>query len=57
MFVRPKGLELNISYDGGQIDPSYDGGGGGGGLLYPPIFICKNNRKSNKIMTCVDFFF
>ena len=27
---------------------------GGGGSLYPPIFICKNNRKSNKIMHCVE---
>ena len=33
---------------------SYDGGGG---LIVPPIFICKNNRKSNKIMHCVEFFF
>ena len=23
----------------------------------PPIFICENNRKSDKIMRCVDFFF
>ena len=22
----------------------------------PPIFICENNRKSNKIMHCVEFF-
>ena len=22
----------------------------------PSIFICENNRKSNKIMHCVDFF-
>ena len=30
---------------------------GGGRLKVPPhIFICKNNRKSNKIMHCVDFF-
>ena len=31
---------------------------GGGGLNLPPplIFICENNRKSNKIMHCVDFF-
>ena len=31
-------------------------GGGGGGLKVPPppIFICENNRKSNKIMHCVE---
>ena len=30
---------------------------GVGGWIYPPpIFICENNRKSNKIMHCVDFF-
>ena len=23
----------------------------------PPYFICENNRKSNKIMHCVDYFF
>ena len=28
---------------------------GGGGLKVPPISICENNRKSNKIMHCVDF--
>ena len=28
---------------------------GGGGA--PPIFICENNRKGNKIMRCVDLFF
>ena len=32
-----------------------------GGLKVPPpsrpIFICENNRKSNKIMHCVEFFF
>ena len=22
----------------------------------PPIFICENNRKSNKIMHCIDLF-
>ena len=30
---------------------SYDGGGG---LKVPPIFICENNRKINKIMHCVE---
>ena len=28
---------------------------GGGGWIKPPIFICENNTKSNKIMHCVDF--
>ena len=27
---------------------------GGGALSAPPIFICENNRKSNKIMHCVE---
>ena len=26
----------------------------GGGSKYPPIFICENNRKSKKIMHCVE---
>ena len=28
----------------------------GGWIDTPPIFICENNRKSDKIMHCVDFF-
>ena len=28
-----------------------------GGGLNPPIFIYENNRKSNKIIHCVDLFF
>ena len=28
----------------------------GGSKCPPPIFIFENNRKSNKIMQCVDFF-
>ena len=28
---------------------------GGGHFEPPPIFICENNRKSNKIMHCVEF--
>ena len=28
--------------------------GGGGLKVPPPIFICENNRKSNKIMHCVE---
>ena len=27
---------------------------GGGAESVPPIFICENNRKSNKIMYCVE---
>ena len=27
---------------------------GGGGSKCPPIFICENNRKSDKIMHCVE---
>ena len=30
--------------------------GEGGLSLPPPIFICENDKKSNKIMHCVDFF-
>ena len=30
---------------------------GGGAQSAPPIFICENNRKSNKIMNCVEIFF
>ena len=30
---------------------------GGVGSKCPPIFICENNRKSNKIMHCVEEFF
>ena len=28
--------------------------GGGLKVPHPPIFICENNRKSNKIMHCVE---
>ena len=31
---------------------SYDMGGGKTERARPPIFICENNRKSNKIMHC-----
>ena len=31
--------------------------GEGMNLDPPPIFICENNRKSSKIMHCVDLFF
>ena len=46
---------INLSYDGGFIDLSYDGGGGVSKC--PSIFICENNRKSDKIMHCVEEFF
>ena len=29
-------------------------GGGGEAQSAPPIFICENHRKSNKIMHCVE---
>ena len=38
------------------IKLSFNGGGGVEFTPPPPIFICENNRKSNKIMHCVDFF-
>ena len=42
---------LNLSYDGGFTDLSFIGGGA---QSAPPIFICENHRKSNKIMHCVE---
>ena len=30
---------------------------GGAQSAPPPYFICENNRKSDKIMHCVEFFF
>ena len=36
---------------GGFTDLSYDEGGA---QSAPPIFICENHRKSNKIMHCVE---
>ena len=45
---------INLSYDGGFTDLSF--GGGGGLKVPPPIFICENHRKSNKIMHCIEFF-
>ena len=36
-------LYSNLTFDGVYSDLSFDG----------PIFICENNRKSNKIMHCV----
>ena len=44
-------FNLNLSYDGGFTDLSYDEGGL---KVPPPIFICENHRKSNKIMHCVE---
>ena len=43
---------IYLSYDGELKTPSYDWGGGG--LKCPPIFICESNRKSDKIMHCVE---
>ena len=44
---------FNLSYDGGFTDLSFNWGGGGL-KVPPPIFICENHRKSNKIMHCVE---
>ena len=30
---------------------------GGGGSKCPPIFMCENHRKRNKIVHCVEIFF
>ena len=46
---------FNLSYDKGLMHLSYDRGGGG--TKCPPIFICENDRKINKIMHCVEIFF
>ena len=43
---------FNLTFDGVFSDLSFDGGGGAQSA--PPIFICENNRKSNKIMHCVE---
>ena len=48
-------MVINLSYDGVFKSPSYDEGGGS--KVPPPIFICENNRKSNKIEHCVDLFY
>ena len=43
---------FNLSFDGVLKTPIFDGG-----LNRPPsIFICENNRKSNKIMPVLIFF-
>ena len=47
---------LNLSFNGVFLTPSFEGGGGGGVNLPPSHFICEKNRKSNKIMHCVDLF-
>ena len=38
-----------------KIFCSFRGGGGAESDPPPPISICENNRKSNKIMHCVEF--
>ena len=43
---------INLTFDGPFSDLSFDGGEGAQSA--PPIFICENNRKSNKIMHCVE---
>ena len=43
---------VNLTFDGVFSDLSFNGGGGAQSA--PPIFICENNRKSNKIMHCVE---
>ena len=50
-----KGGGINLTFDGPFSDLSFNGGGAQSAP--PPIFICENNRKSNKIMHCVDIFF
>ena len=45
---------IHLHFDGVLKTRSFNGGGLN--LPHPPIFICENNRKSNKIMNCVDFF-
>ena len=41
----------------GQWHSGRDGGGGGGwGFNLSSQLICENNRKSHKIIYCVDFF-
>ena len=37
-------MYVNLSFDEGGVERKNN------------IFICENNRKSNKIMHCVDFF-
>ena len=50
---RKKKNYLNLSFDWVFLTPSFDGRGVN---LGPPYFnfICENNRKSNKIMHCVE---
>ena len=45
-------MHINLTFDGVFSDLSFDGGGGAQSA--PPIFICENHRKSNKIMHCVE---
>ena len=48
--------KVNLSFDGVLKTPSFFYQGWGVESTPPPIFICENNRKSNKIMHWVDFF-
>ena len=44
---------FNVSFDGVLKNPSFDVVES---TSPPPIFNCENNRKSKKIIHCVDFF-
>ena len=46
-------IVFNLTFDGLFSDLSFNGGGGGS-KCPPPLFIWQNNRKSNKIMHCVE---
>ena len=52
LFVHIHGI-FNLTFDGLFSDLSFNGRGGAQSAP-PPIFICENNRKSNKIMHCVE---
>ena len=48
LTFRKAGADPQIA---GTFNLSFDG------VFKTPTFICENNRKSNKIMHCVDLFF
>ena len=47
---------VNLTSDG-MFLPLISDRGGGGNFPNPLIFISEHNRKSNKIIHCVDIFF
>ena len=48
---------VNLSFDGVLKTPSFDWWGGGEvKSTPPPIYICENNSKRNKIMHCFGSF-